>query len=794
MEKKDFWFAKSERICRAATFWLCLSLLVLIPLAFDTKLHRTYAVPKLALLLVGASALLPLIAFCTTTATITGSALASRFKSTHVVIVGLYMVTVLASTVFSADQTGSLFGHFYNQMGFIPRFGFLVCFASLIIGIDLKEKRLKATLWAMTFAGLLVSAYAVVQFFGYDPFLSSVLYTSASAGGSVVRVVSTLGHADYLGNFLLYTTPLSSGLAFAAKGWTRALAWLAAALSAIAIVSSGTRGAWFGLLSGAVVFAILNLRESTGLTARARRRQVLRAATIALAIVAILSFAISLSPAARSIVTRARLSSVEGFTGAGRTYLWRDSIKMVPAFALTGSGPDNFRKAFLPYKSRELGRLAPVNNESSHNSYLDAAISFGVPGFLLYVAIVVSTFMLLIRARRKTTSRHFRLIIAGIVSSFAAVAVHNFFIFDQISTGLYFFAFAALAEVISRIVYSQDADPRQPRQQNDTIRSATTNLSKNDMLAPKGANEITRQDGHRLLSRAVGWSACIVAVVGLALLAAALWYSSVQIGADAAIDKAMMSADAGDLDQVITIGERGADVTGTSSEHRFLFARALVLCADRLEMRTNANGENTAPLAARDRALQLAMAQAQKSLAHTQTPDLNYLFLASLALITNDVAKLRDYANQAVSWDPNHFRTHWMLAEAYLAIGDRNRAIQEAENALDLNPTSSEARSVLVRARGEDVSLETRLEEVLRRAAKSTDAGETNRARRLLDRALRLSGGRCAECHRMLALICEADTRYDDAIAQWQIFMKEAPDRASAEKTASRVEALKQKR
>ena len=57
-------------------------------------------------------------------------------------------------------------------------------------------------------------------------------------------MIGTLGHADYLGNFLLYTTPPSVAFALVSRGKARWFALLAAMLSIVAIICSGTRGAW----------------------------------------------------------------------------------------------------------------------------------------------------------------------------------------------------------------------------------------------------------------------------------------------------------------------------------------------------------------------------------------------------------------------------------------------------------------------------------------------------------------------------------------------------------------------
>src|SRR5713226_2015994 len=173
--------AKFDSIPRKAVFWLTISLLVTIPLAFSTELHRIYTIPKLALLLVGASALIALIALNASY----GKRSTPLFKSRHLMITAFFMLVVLTSTILSRDPIASLFGHFYNQMGLITRICFFVCLVGLLDGIDLNQTRLETVLWAMTVTGLLISAYAVAQFYGYDPLLPSVLYTSDSPAGAV---------------------------------------------------------------------------------------------------------------------------------------------------------------------------------------------------------------------------------------------------------------------------------------------------------------------------------------------------------------------------------------------------------------------------------------------------------------------------------------------------------------------------------------------------------------------------------------------------------------------------------
>jgi O-antigen ligase len=623
----------------------------------------------------------------------------------------------------------------------------------------------------MSLTGLCAATYAFAQFFGRDLFLPSSLYTFNAMGETVVRPIGTLGHADYLGNFLLYTTPLCVGFALNSSGRSRRFGMVAAAVSTAAITFSGTRGAWLGLIVGGGVFVALELPRKSSPQAKWLRPIALRVA-IACAVVLLSVLLIASNPASRNMIVRARMFMTEGFTGAGRTLLWRDSLRMVPDSAINGCGPEGFRKAFLAYKSKELARFAPdINNESSHNSYLDASISFGLPGAGLYAAIIVSTFSLLSRARRRVNQRR-KIIISGLLSSFAAVTVHNFFIFDQIPTGLYFFGFLALACAGANV-------EERSEEHNDERHPSKLNRKKDARLAT-----VPRKKP----------AVCVIAVSGVVLLVSAS-YSFTAMNADKQLNKAFVAANQGNLDQVLSGVNGTATCFDPTGDRAFVAARALTLCAERVQaLRESSQRIDDDDLArSKTAAIDAAMTHAGRSLAHTLTPDSNYLLLAYLASLSGDVPRLRAYAAEALKWDPYFANSRWLMAEAYLAEGDREKAAREAEIALEINPSLSQARIVLARARGESEPGRATVEESIERARELLSAGKPAKAERVLGRAIARSRAPCPECHRLLATIYEAANLFENAIAEWQTFIAQAPDRASAQAVASRIDALRQK-
>src|SRR6185503_5413859 len=473
------------------------------------------------------------------------------------------------STFFGVVPRASLFGSYPNQMGFITRLCFFICFAGLIVSIG-SAGRLLVAVKAMAVAGFIVAVYGVMQFFGQDPILSRALYTFNSPAGPVVRIPSTLGHSNYLGNFLLYTTPLTLALGITFRGSARRLAFAAVGISVAAIAFSGTRGAWLGLLAAAITFSWLELTAKGVNLIKAPRRALLGAGAGVVAVF-IIVLVVALTPASRNIAVRARSIVTDRFTGAGRTLLWRDALGMVPEFSLIGCGPEAFIRVFPAHRSLDLAKHAAlINNESPHNSYLEAAISFGLIGAIAYVAMAVSTVWLLLRSRRRAGNSQLRLTAGGVVAAFVGVLVHNVFIYDQVPTGLYFFAFMAIA------------------------------LSLFNMTKRASVIEVQNPHGERR-RKAV---AIIAGIVCISLAAAGCWYVLSLARAETAIKHAFASASERNLDDLLVSGERAAASLEPTGAYDFLYARALSAYSDRISKDNALIGRS------RERALEVAQARA----------------------------------------------------------------------------------------------------------------------------------------------------------------------------------------
>jgi len=718
-------------------FWVATLLVAVVPLTFSTALYRSYSLPKFALLLVCSSVLLALLLVIA----VTEPKALRVLRSQLVLLVLFYLAAVALSSVLGVAPYVSVLGSFENQMGLVSQVCFFIVLVALVVGIGHSRARFRLVVWAMTLAGLLTAIYAVAQSAGFDPFVPSRLYTYRAGADSVIRAIGGIGHADFLGNFLMYTTLLSVGVALESTGRARRIALAGGAVSVVAIALSGTRGAWLGLVAGSVVFGTLEMRRWTG--AKSNMLKSVRIWLFALVGAAVVIGLISLSPASQTITARSRSFMAERMTGAGRTVLWRDSLRMVPAYALVGCGSEGFRKAFLAYKSVDLARMTgKIENESSHNSYLDAVISYGIIGAALYGAVVMSALGLLLRVRRLAGNGMEPAVLTGILASFVAALVHKMFIFDLIPTGLYFFAFVGLAVSAWNFTRAtgregDDESPHEP---------VVTNAQ---VAIPAG------DSGLRVGDYKV-WG---VGVFGLVIVGAAVWYSTSLLRADVEIKRTIVAAAAADFDGVFNHGQSAVRAPDPAGGYHFLFSRALADCATKRRAAAKGAGQTGSQSGPADGAIGDGIAEAEKSIERSGSPDSGYVLLCYLASAREDYEALRDYAAEAIRWDSRYGPARAYLAEAYLGQGNLDDARIEMAAWIDLRKRG---------ASGGESQRQKRVQRFIARASNLAEQGKAIKARLELLKASIAAGEGCAGCHKGVALACEGVGFKELAAEEWR--------------------------
>ena len=392
----------------------------LAPLALAPHLLFYYDItPKVALLLLGAAIALALasreldslLAFCGT-----------RYGRWYAAAAGAGIALAGIATLRSAYPALAWNGSAWRHMGALTEIAVVLAALSIAAYTVRSPPRLVWLLRAMCAAGLLASLYGIAQYFGWDPLLPKTGYEAGEGIFRIVRPPGTLGHSDYFAAFLLWPVFAGIGLLWDEKSSAGGiLGAAAAATGTIAILLSGSRGAWLALMAGLCILAAM-LRPS------------LRAAAKVAVFAALALGAFYLSPAGQRL--RARMHWIgEDPAGGARPLLWRDSLRMAAAKPFTGFGPDTFAAEFPHYQSEELARAYPdFSHESPHSIFLDALTAEGVPGLLLLAGIVVAGIAGGLRLRPRDST----LAVALLPAFAASLVAHQFAVFTA-PTAFYFY-------------------------------------------------------------------------------------------------------------------------------------------------------------------------------------------------------------------------------------------------------------------------------------------------------------------------------------------------------------------
>lgn len=137
---------------------------------------------------------------------------------------------------------------------------------------------------------------------------------------------------------------------------------------------------------------------------------------------------IGISPIAHRSLVETFVPTAEVFRQEIRFPLWRNVLRLVPEFPLTGSGLGSFHDVFLRYRPAEM----PLTKQAfhAHNDYLELLVETGVPGLL----IALWAMFRFLRDGLRGYFRHhdpvLTALLLGGLTSCTAILVHSFFDFN----------------------------------------------------------------------------------------------------------------------------------------------------------------------------------------------------------------------------------------------------------------------------------------------------------------------------------------------------------------------------
>lgn len=327
-----------------------------------------------------------------------------------------FVASSLLSTIASADGRTSFFGHHENYGGFVTILTWWLLFTAACILVRTSHQ-MQLMLFAVIFSAAGVTAYGLLQLAKLDP----LVWSNASKIDGYVRPFSTMGHANFLGAWLVLAIPIV--LMLARGRWRFALIGLAAAMGLL-LVMTMSRGAWLGVIIAAIVALCFLQRNKS----RFRTQTLVIAGGVS---VCVLLGLLLFNESIRVVVLS---RSKQFLNDAGRMEIWSAAGAMFAERPVLGTGPDTFhhhcgRHCGVAFWEHSWG-FTPTR---AHNEFLHIAATQGVVGILAAVCILMALVISFRRAWRLHSEQ--RRLLTAIAASISGFFVTEMFGFTVIASG-----------------------------------------------------------------------------------------------------------------------------------------------------------------------------------------------------------------------------------------------------------------------------------------------------------------------------------------------------------------------
>jgi len=345
-----------------------------------------------------------------------------------IAIFSVFVVWMAFADALGVHQIKAFWSNFERMDGWITLvhvFGFFLVSASVLSVGKLWRK------WWLVFlsASALVCGLALLQFLGaYE----------IHQGGA--RIDATFGNAAYLAVYLLFATFVAFWQAGISRGWLKYALYALAALEAVLVFQTQTRGAMLGLIAGIVIAALLY-----AVTAGERGKTIAVTVVVALTLLAGGFFLVRDTAWVKGDPVLSRLASISIAELGTRLTIWNMARQGVMEDPITGWGQEGFNQVFNKYYDPSLYKQEAWFDRA-HNTFIDWLVAGGIPAFLLFLALLLSAPVLLFRSAAPLQERI--LLSAGL----GAYAVQALVVFDNL------FSYVPLVAILA-VIHSHIARP-----------------------------------------------------------------------------------------------------------------------------------------------------------------------------------------------------------------------------------------------------------------------------------------------------------------------------------------------
>ncbi len=328
----------------------------------------------------------------------------------------LFLAVLLVSSLTSFARIGSLkvWAMYFVFIGF---------YFIIVNAVETKEQ-LYGLLKILVISGALVALYGVMQYaFGWTT--SNAWIDEEMFEDATMRVYSTLGNPNVLGEYLLLILPLSAVYMLRYK-WKELSKWAYGAMFlvlALCLVLTQSRGCWIGFMISAVIFVTFYEGKWWGLLP---------------IVLCILPFVIP-----QTIVDRIMsVGNMEDTSTSYRVYIWMGTLGMMKHYWLGGIGMGEaaFSQVYPFFSYNAI--IAP----HSHNLFLQLLVEAGISGlgmFIIMQTVFIKNMSVVYRrGNKKSTDSMLALALGSGVIGFLAQSMFDYTFYNYRVMAVFFMVIA----------------------------------------------------------------------------------------------------------------------------------------------------------------------------------------------------------------------------------------------------------------------------------------------------------------------------------------------------------------
>ncbi|MBU2219245.1 O-antigen ligase family protein, partial [Patescibacteria group bacterium] len=337
-----------------------------------------------------------------------------------------FIAVLILSTIFSANPYRSFWSNYERMEGLIT---FLHLFAYFLVFTAVLNTE---KLWKWFFH-ISLGVSVIVAFYGIFQLAGKL---EIHQGGA--RLDATLGNASYLAIYMVFHIFLALWYFLKTRDWYKWFYLPVIILETLILYYTATRGAILGFIAGLFITALI-----VGFFSDSRKIRIYAVSTLVLIVVLTgLFFSLRSSDfiIKNPVLTRFAGISLTETTTQSRFVIWGMSWEGFKERPILGWGPENYNLVFNKYYEPVLWKQEPWFDRA-HNVFFDRLTTNGIFGLLAYLGLFGSAlYCLLLKRKKYRFSSYDSGVLTGL---FAAYFFHNIFVFDNLISLILFFSFLA---------------------------------------------------------------------------------------------------------------------------------------------------------------------------------------------------------------------------------------------------------------------------------------------------------------------------------------------------------------